>query len=142
MNKLLFILPLLLFGMCKSQDTKTEEITEKDITLFINKSIMIDGTSITFMDVIQDSRCPEGVECVWSGVGEVLITIKDEKSTITEKTILFEPKNTTENEKPFTLKLKTHNLEFISLKPKTNAATAINKQDYYLILSAQKITEK
>ncbi len=33
------------------------------------------GLEITFNKVIEDSRCPKGVECVWAGNGKVEITV-------------------------------------------------------------------
>lgn len=33
------------------------------------------GLEITFNKVVEDSRCPKGVECVWAGNGKVEVTI-------------------------------------------------------------------
>ena len=33
------------------------------------------GLAITFNKVVEDSRCPIGVECVWAGNGKVEVTI-------------------------------------------------------------------
>ena len=48
-----------------------------EITLKAGESKMIkdSGITITFKSVSQDSRCPEGVNCVWAGVATVEIEV-------------------------------------------------------------------
>ncbi len=52
------------------------------------------GLEITFNRVIEDSRCPKGVECVWAGNGKVEISIHSpgEESRIKEINTNLEPK--------------------------------------------------
>lgn len=52
------------------------------------------GLDITFNRVIEDSRCPKGVECVWAGNGKVEISINfpREESGIKEINTNLEPK--------------------------------------------------
>jgi hypothetical protein len=41
----------------------------QEFTLPVGKTASIEGESLSirFVEVIDDSRCPEGVECVWAG---------------------------------------------------------------------------
>lgn len=36
-----------------------------------------DGSKIRFVEVVEDSRCPEGVDCVWAGLARIKIEIED-----------------------------------------------------------------
>ncbi len=31
------------------------------------ETVVLKGVSIKFMEVMEDSRCPEGVDCIWAG---------------------------------------------------------------------------
>ena len=74
---LFFLLLPLLFYYSNSS-------VEHELKLFeLGSSIIIDynssvinneeGVSLQFIDVISDSRCPKGVECVWAGEAEASI---------------------------------------------------------------------
>ena len=41
------------------------------------ETVPVPGTqwTVTFQSVTQDSRCPMSVQCVWEGVGEVVIKV-------------------------------------------------------------------
>ncbi|MFD0977145.1 hypothetical protein [Salinimicrobium gaetbulicola] len=43
--------------------------------LKIGRELLNDKTSVKFIKVISDSRCPENVECIWQGEAEVLLGI-------------------------------------------------------------------
>jgi hypothetical protein len=48
----------------------------------INETAYVDGTKITPLVILEDSRCPAGVQCVWAG--QVRITARIELGTVTE----------------------------------------------------------
>ena len=39
-----------------------------------NKTVMKEKIKISFVEVIEDSRCPKGVNCVWAGNAKVKVT--------------------------------------------------------------------
>ncbi|MFX0210730.1 MAG: hypothetical protein ACFFDT_32425 [Candidatus Hodarchaeota archaeon] len=49
-----------------------------DISLYIGESVIIKdhGIKLKFVDVLEDSRCPSDVECVWEGTVSLLINIQ------------------------------------------------------------------
>lgn len=61
-------------------DSFVEAQSSEPFHLEIGQSAQIQGTSgelaLTFEDVVNDSRCPIGVECVWEGEAVVAIHIK------------------------------------------------------------------
>lgn len=50
------------------------------ITVKINESASFSETraTITFVEVLEDSRCPEGVDCIWAGNAKISIEISRE----------------------------------------------------------------
>jgi hypothetical protein len=74
-----FTLLLLAFSGCDKESIKPNT----EFTLKINKTKTIqDGVksvSITYTDLLEDSRCPEESTCVWAGRAVVLLT--DDKKT-------------------------------------------------------------
>lgn len=76
----LLVLPVLC-GCAPARATTAalQEQSPRQIVLALEQSSRIDGTtlSITFEDVVADSRCPRGVTCVWAGDVAVRIRIDD-----------------------------------------------------------------
>lgn len=54
----------------------------------LGETVIFEETYITFSEVLEDSRCPSNVTCVWAGQAKVLAKIKTEKETI-EKELIF-----------------------------------------------------
>ena len=48
---------------------------EFEIKIGQQVSIKKEGLKITFSYVAEDSRCPEGVTCVWAGNGKVVLSV-------------------------------------------------------------------
>jgi hypothetical protein len=49
----------------------------------------IDGVQITFAEVLEDSRCPAKVTCVWEGRAKVKVLITEEGLETVEKAVIF-----------------------------------------------------
>ncbi|MFX1517094.1 MAG: hypothetical protein ACFFC6_12400 [Promethearchaeota archaeon] len=49
-----------------------------DVSLHIGESVIIKnhGIKLKFVDVLEDSRCPSDVECVWEGTVSLMINIR------------------------------------------------------------------
>jgi hypothetical protein len=73
---------------------KTEKINP-------NKCIPKKGFHLRIKAVINDSRCPEGVTCIWAGEVSVVVALYNDKQLLEEKTIIFNSKNREENIKWF-----------------------------------------
>ena len=42
-----------------------------------------DDHTVTFVEVVEDSRCPEGVECVWAGRAQIRVEVDGEPFVLT-----------------------------------------------------------
>ena len=81
MKYLSFLLFVLLFTGChRDSETSTEQNNPKlgdtfDLKIGESVSIKNEQLNFQFVNVPEDSRCPEGAECVWAGNAAVIIKI-------------------------------------------------------------------
>ena len=71
--KLLIFAPvLLLMSNCKTQ-SQTQTSDDNTITIGINEKTTIPNSKISleFKEIVEDSRCPVDVTCVWEGIAIV-----------------------------------------------------------------------
>jgi hypothetical protein len=75
---LLFVTAMLLLA-CRSPRSTTGVVSTKDSTMLVleegqNLFLEREQMNLTFARLLEDSRCPEGVQCVWAGVAAVELT--------------------------------------------------------------------
>ncbi len=89
------------------------------------------GIKVKFLSVIEDSRCPEGVRCIWAGVGRVKIQLRK-----AGKTTVFEL-NTNQLDK--TVTFEGHEIKLVALTPYPKSTTAIKPAAYSATLMITKL---
>jgi hypothetical protein len=89
MKQVLFIFTLLLSVTLSAQDDKPIEVPQIVVKVGLTQTIVLEGTSITFLEVVEDSRCPSGVDCIWAGEAKVLVRIGSVDGEAVEKTLTF-----------------------------------------------------
>jgi len=89
MKTILPFIVLLYFDWVTAQDTnqKTSPVIVAKVAL--GEAITIDGITIHFKEVLEDSRCPSGVTCIWAGRAKVTVGVKEDGQAIQEKEIIF-----------------------------------------------------
>lgn len=95
-----FIAFLILFSSYAIGQNSSAETPKIGIKIPLGKTLEIKGVSIKFLEVVEDSRCPKGVECIWAGRAIVKVEItsngkKEEKNLIMGQVRQGEEKNTT-----------------------------------------------
>lgn len=75
MKHLLFIVAVLFSTMVFAQDSTTVKVETPKIVnkLQFGKTASFNDVEVKFVELVSDSRCPEGVSCVWAG--EVVIKV-------------------------------------------------------------------
>ena len=89
MKNILCFIVLLYFGWVTSQDKVQVESPVIAAKVPIGKAITIDGITIFFKAVTEDSRCPLGVTCIWAGRAKVIVEVKSKGQEIQKKEIIF-----------------------------------------------------
>ena len=67
------------------------------------------GIHFKLKEIIEDSRCPEGITCIWAGQVVATIEVYNDKKLIDENTLTFTSKNNEENKKSITLSKRQSN---------------------------------
>lgn len=73
------------FAMGQNEDAKPPVIAVK---VPLHQSVNIKGVTIKFLEVLEDSRCPKGVNCIWAGRAIVKVQVTNNGQT-TEKELIF-----------------------------------------------------
>lgn len=98
MKKLVFLSILLVTFSIMAQDEKAE--TPKiAVKMELGKTISLQGVSLKFMDVIEDSRCPKYTNCIWAGRAIILIEVEADGKKEQKKIYLGETRNNEPNSK-------------------------------------------
>jgi hypothetical protein len=87
---------------------------------------------ITFLNVVEDSRCPIGYRCFWAGNGAVLLKIEKANQDILTDTV-----NTTLE--PKILYYHNYTISLRNLTPYPVADSVIKKKDYVVTLLVGKM---
>jgi hypothetical protein len=108
-------------------------LIDKEFSLGIGQTASIEGEKlvIKFKAVLEDSRCPVNVVCVWAGNGKVEFEVLDIDGQ--NKTVIL---NTEEEQRATTL--KGHKLTLISLNPPRIDGVSISPGDYSVTLRVER----
>ena len=87
--------------------------------------------TITFLDILEDSRCPTDVTCVWQGMTSLSFNMSQ---VINAKFILNTLDKNTE------IVFDKYQVELIDVKPYPISTTPIKNDDYIAMLRLSKIT--
>jgi hypothetical protein len=103
-----------------------------DVEVQINKQVTAaDGLKIAFVELVEDSRCPTDVDCIWAGNAKIKVRVtKNGRS----KLLLLEmvTKGMAPNFGNYRLKLK-------DLTPKLRSNVRINRNAYVARIGVTKI---
>ena len=85
MRALLLSVALLGLAACDSADSTTPpaDAQSGEVELALGASASLDGFDLSFQEVVQDSRCPIDVDCVWAGIAVVKVRVDGETHTLT-----------------------------------------------------------
>ena len=120
---------LFFIGLSVASAEAGKVFLDKEFSLGIGQTATIEGEKlvIKFKAVLEDSRCPINVLCVWAGNGKVEFEILDIDGQ--NKTVIL---NT--EEEPRATTLKGHKLILISLNPPRIDGVSISPGDYAVTL--------
>ena len=87
--------------------------------------------SITFLNVVEDSRCPDNARCIWAGNGEIAVRVNY---------VRLAPLDTTLNTylQPHSVSFGYFTIELLKLSPYPHAPTTIDPDDYVATLKVVK----
>lgn len=100
------------------------------------KSIVTKDLSFKIEETISDSRCPEGVNCVWAGEVHLLLRVYEKNLKTEEIELKINHQNFTENKSFFETKipLESKKIESIQISPNRVEGLKIEEKEYQLKL--------
>lgn len=136
---ILFIGSIFIFSSCKGESPCDNYQLDLPVEISYHQTITYCEApiSITFSKIIEDSRCPENVVCIWQGLAEleVLIEVDGQEETYllsTYPTFRNIPSAVQVGEFLFTLK---------NVLPYPNTTKSYQEKDYNIQLLVEKVNE-
>lgn len=96
--------------------------------LSYKSSVKKENLKISFLDILQDNRCPQGAQCIDAGSVTVLLKIGGKKIEVTYKKTYS-----------FTYKKKTYQVKLIDMRPERLANKEFVKSNAVIYLEIKKI---
>lgn len=130
-NSLLLFL-LMIGTITFAQNTKTENVQSLKITQ--KKCLKKKGFNLVLKELVSDSRCPEGVTCIWAGEASVVVSVYKDSKLVEDHTMVFSMKKEEENKQWFSKYLpeKQKNIKNFSVFPYPKEGVQVNPKNYYV----------
>lgn len=116
---------------CPKKETNNKEL----IITQNNKNS--NGIAFVLKSIVNDSRCPEGVNCVWAGEVEAIVSVYKNNVLVEENSLVFSSKNNQTNIDWF-MKYTSKKIESIRVLPYPQEGIKINPKDYYIKIDYSK----
>ena len=113
--------------MAQNQEVSHFKITQK-------KCLKRSGYTLVLKQIVSDSRCPQGLNCIWAGEAQVLVSVYNNKKLVEDVVITLSPKMLLENNKWFAkyTKEKHKDIQNVELVPYPKKDKPITQKEYYL----------
>jgi hypothetical protein len=134
MKKSFLFLLILVSNLVVAQSPKSEKVKYVNVIQKVCSSQK--GLQLVLKEVLLDSRCPEGVRCVWAGEIKVSVSIYEGKKLVTNEDLVISEKNDLVNKEWFMkyLPLSQHNIKSINVVPYPKQGVTIDPTAYYIKL--------
>jgi len=130
MKKALFLLFILVTTLSFSQEEPVE-VPKISVRIPMGQTVHLKNATIKFVKVLEDSRCPKDVTCVWEGQAKVLVEMTETGKDKIELELLFG-----QRKKNLLIASESYVLEGIALTPYPTTATS-GKMEYILLVSEE-----
>lgn len=126
---------ILLFAIILGSLQPAQARRDEQFKIQVNqtKRVLRNKLTVKFVALVEDSRCPVDVTCVWSGNAKVRIQVG--KSNGAMKTFEI---NT--NLQPKTISYAGYEIKLVNLDPKPRTNVRINRDGYTATFSVNKLT--
>ena len=124
-----------LYSPLFAQQSRKAEVIRlgQEFDLKINQEAMIEGEAlaVVFESVLEDSRCPEGVDCIWSGNAKIRLRSGKQKQTPAAVEL-----NTNVGSKSSSY--LNYEISLVALKPRPKADKPVQPNEYRATLIVTK----
>ena len=107
---------------------------QSEIKITSKKCIPKKGFHLKLQRVVNDSRCPENVTCIWAGEVAAIVEVYNDKKLVEEKTITFNSKNREENVVWFS-KYYPNKIKNVDVGPYPKEGVIVKPKNHYIKIS-------
>ena len=133
MKKSIFILIVLMSSIVYSQEEKVES-PKIAIKIPLDKTITLENHTIKFMEVLEDSRCPENTTCIWAGRARVVVEVSENGKESYKRTLIFGKVNDGESYDKELFSYNKTKVIGLTLNPYPNSKEANEGAPYMLLV--------
>ena len=135
MKNVLLLSLLLFYTYSFSQSSIAEKVSIAKVTQ--KKCLKKKGLTLVLKEVVSDSRCPVGLNCIWAGEATAIISLYKDAKLVEDNTMVFSMKNQEENKLWFCKYLPDNqkNLKSVQVLPYPSKDTPIDKKKYFVKVS-------
>ena len=119
------------FFLCLAILLNLSVFAQSELKITTKKCIPKLGYYLRLQSVFDDSRCPEGVTCIWAGEVSATIEVYKDKKLAEEKTVTFNSKNKEENLKWFSTYFPKK-IQSIGVAPYPKEGQIVNPKKQYI----------
>lgn len=135
-NSLLAI--IILFSSFAFGQNEYAEAPKIGVKIPKGETVVLKEVSIKFLEVLEDSRCPEGISCIWAGRAKVKVAVTINGKT-EEKTIIFGELRPGEQKNTMLFDDGKYSIKGLTLNPYPTSKSAGKEKKYVLLVSEGKI---
>ena len=132
--KILVINLLILLATIGCTSNKKAVNSENKIKISLGESITIENYQLKFVKVLEDSRCPKEVTCIWGGRARVLVEITEEGKESIQKELIFGQVLQGESNDLTLFASEENTVKGYALKPYPSTEVSSDEREYELLV--------
>ena len=117
---------ILAFSCCPKKNVDSNELI---VSQQLSKQ---KGIQFILKSITNDSRCPEGVNCIWSGEVTTIVSVYNNDVLIEEESLVFSPRNEQKIKDYFSKHSTNRQIKKVDILPYPKEGVKINISDYFI----------
>ncbi|MRT15538.1 hypothetical protein F3C99_01035 [Vitellibacter sp. q18] len=128
---------LMLFSVIAFGQEDSAETPKIAIKIPLGETVVIKGIAVKFVEVLEDSRCPTGVTCIWAGRAVVKVEVGSNGNK-REKMLIFGETKRGETKDTNLYSSSEFAIKGLTLNPYPTSENSNNKKTYELLICEEK----
>ena len=103
----------------------------------LGESITLEGHTVKFVKVLEDSRCPKNTNCIWAGRAKILVEVSSKKMDAIQMELIFGKVNPGESDDLTLFSSNKKNIKAIALDPYPTSEDTTGSKNYVLLINVE-----
>lgn len=132
----LFILTVTTTVFAQNKQEKPLDVPKIAIKIPLGETVETNGYSITFVEVLEDSRCPTNVTCIWEGRVKLKVKVQANGKDVEMEELIFGATRSGEDKNHMFYSSEAIKLEGMKVTPYPNTEKDKKENGYTLLVCA------